>query len=172
VLTNQAKSPKSQARDIQSALMAAFGVMVDHRIISVAQISSEMVESVNFRLKFTGLSIRLENGLVCFTVELVRQGETFTGAAKGASIPTARRHTAAEATLQAVERSCGGKRLFELISVDMIEVSGTPMVACQIWCKDGSRLLGSAFADTDTDAAVVHAVLHGINRKLAILGAE
>ena len=39
VLAGPEKSSKSLVRDIQSALTAQFGVQVDHRIISVAQLS-------------------------------------------------------------------------------------------------------------------------------------
>lgn len=39
VLASQEKSPKTLTRDIQSAAMAAFGVAVDYRIISIAQIT-------------------------------------------------------------------------------------------------------------------------------------
>lgn len=43
VLAGPEKSSKSLVRDIQSALTAQFGVQVDHRIISVAQLSEGLV---------------------------------------------------------------------------------------------------------------------------------
>ena len=43
VLAGPEKSSKSLVRDIQSDLTAQFGVQVDHRIISVAQLSEGLV---------------------------------------------------------------------------------------------------------------------------------
>lgn len=41
VLSDTSRSPKQLARDIQSALMVRFGVNVDHKLISIAQIPSK-----------------------------------------------------------------------------------------------------------------------------------
>lgn len=48
VLAGPEKSSKSLVRDIQSALTAQFGVQVDHRIISVAQLSEGLVPRGGF----------------------------------------------------------------------------------------------------------------------------
>lgn len=58
VLAGPEKSSKSLVRDIQSALTAQFGVQVDHRIISVAQLSEGLVPRGDFRLAHTGLEIK------------------------------------------------------------------------------------------------------------------
>ncbi|MBS5586054.1 MAG: hypothetical protein KHX36_07530, partial [Clostridiales bacterium] len=38
VLASLARSPKQVVRDVQSAIFAAYGIEVDHRIVSVAQL--------------------------------------------------------------------------------------------------------------------------------------
>ena len=58
VLAGPEKSSKSLVRDIQSALTAQFGVQVDHRIISVAQLSEGLAPRGDFRLAHTGLEIK------------------------------------------------------------------------------------------------------------------
>ena len=62
VLAGPEKSSKSLVRDIQSALTAQFGVQVDHRIISVAQLSEGLAPRGDFRLAHTGLEIKSAGG--------------------------------------------------------------------------------------------------------------
>ena len=42
LLASDKKSPKTITRDVQSALMAVFGVNIDYRIISIAQVPPKM----------------------------------------------------------------------------------------------------------------------------------
>ena len=41
VLAGSMRSPKQVMRDVESALAATFGIQVDHRVISVAQLKQE-----------------------------------------------------------------------------------------------------------------------------------
>ncbi|MGI6298907.1 MAG: hypothetical protein ACOX1T_07005 [Saccharofermentanales bacterium] len=43
VLSDLTKSPKQLSRDIQSAAMAAFGLNIDYKLISIAQVDSGVV---------------------------------------------------------------------------------------------------------------------------------
>lgn len=70
VLAGPEKSSKSLVRDIQSALTAQFGVQVDHRIISVAQLSEGLAPRGDFRLAHTGLEIKSAGGRVSASVTL------------------------------------------------------------------------------------------------------
>ena len=74
VLAGPEKSSKSLVRDIQSALTAQFGVQVDHRIISVAQLSEGLAPRGDFRLAHTGLEIKSAGGRVSASVTLAGQG--------------------------------------------------------------------------------------------------
>lgn len=170
VLANRAKNAKSQARDIQSALMAAFGVPVDHRIISVAQVAPGAAPCVGHRVRFTSLSVRVEGGCAQITVELSQEERVFTGTARGFATRSARLRSAALATLEALAHYCGGEQLFELVSVEGLTICGAPAVARHILCSDGLHLLGSAFVEADPDTAAVHCVLDALNRRLERLG--
>ena len=72
VLAGPEKSSKSLVRDIQSALTAQFGVQVDHRIISVAQLSEGLAPRGDFRLAHTGLEIKSAGGRVSASVTRLR----------------------------------------------------------------------------------------------------
>ena len=169
VLAGPEKSSKSLVRDIQSALTAQFGVQVDHRIISVAQLSEGLVPRGDFRLAHTGLEIKSAGGRVSASVTLARGCDTYTGHGESANTPFARRRCVSEAALAAVNRAAG-ETCFELASVDAVTLAGQGIVVAQVYSlRDGQRLLGSAFLNEDPDNAAVHSVLSAVNRRLSVL---
>lgn len=169
VLAGPEKSSKSLVRDIQSALTAQFGVQVDHRIISVAQLSEGLVPRGDFRLAHTGLEIKSAGGRVSASVTLARGCDTYTGHGESANTPFARRRCVSEAALAAVNRAAG-ETYFELASVDAVTLAGQGIVVTQVYSlRDGQRLLGSAFLNEDPDNAAVHSVLSAVNRRLSVL---
>lgn len=169
VLAGPEKSSKSLVRDIQSALTAQFGVQVDHRIISVAQLSEGLVPRGDFHLAHTGLEIKSAGGRVSASVTLARGCDTYTGHGESANTPFARRRCVSEAALAAVNRAAG-ETCFELASVDAVTLAGQGIVVTQVYSlRDGQRLLGSAFLNEDPDNAAVHSVLSAVNRRLSVL---
>lgn len=169
VLAGPEKSSKSLVRDIQSALTAQFGVQVDHRIISVAQLSEGLAPRGDFRLAHTGLEIKSAGGRVSASVTLARGCDTYTGHGESANMPFARRRCVSEAALAAVNRAAG-ETCFELASVDAVTLAGQGIVVTQVYSlRDGQRLLGSAFLNEDPDNAAVHSVLSAVNRRLSVL---
>ena len=169
VLAGPEKSSKSLVRDIQSALTAQFGVQVDHRIISVAQLSEGLVPRGDFRLAHTGLEIKSAGGRGSASVTLARGCDTYTGHGESANTPFARRRCVSEAALAAVNRAAG-ETCFELASVDAVTLAGQGIVVTQVYSlRDGQRLLGSAFLNEDPDNAAVHSVLSAVNRRLSVL---
>ena len=169
VLAGPEKSSKSLVRDIQSALTAQFGVQVDHRIISVAQLSEGLAPRGDFRLAHTGLEIKSAGGRVSASVTLARGCDTYTGHGESANTPFARRRCVSEAALAAVNRAAG-ETCFELASVDAVTLAGQGIVVAQVYSlRDGQRLLGSAFLNVDPDNAAVHSVLSAVNRRLSVL---
>ena len=131
VLAGPEKSSKSLVRDIQSALTAQFGVQVDHRIISVAQLSEGLAPRGDFRLAHTGLEIKSAGGRVSASVTLARGGDTYTGHGESANTPFARRRCVSEAALAAVNRAAG-ETCFELASVDAVTLAGQGFVVAQV----------------------------------------
>ena len=169
VLAGPEKSSKSLVRDIQSALTAQFGVQVDHRIISVAQLSEGLAPRGDFRLAHTGLEIKSAGGRVSASVTLARGCDTYTGHGESANTPFARRRCVSEAALAAVNRAAD-ETCFELASVDAVTLAGQGIVVAQVYSlRDGQRLLGSAFLNEDPDNAAVHSVLSAVNRRLSVL---
>ena len=172
VLATTEKSAKAIARNVQSALMAQFGVEIDHHIISVAQIPPQMRQDAESRewprLVYSGLTVRSMGKKVQATVSLSLDGREFSGECTGTTVPYNRRCCIAQAALDAVAAACG-RSLFDLVSVDLVVLGGQNALIAQVYStQDQKRLLGSAFTGEDPDSAVVHSVLCAINRRVSI----
>lgn len=86
ILSDLTKSPKQLVRDIQSAIMAAFGIEIDYKLISVAQVNSNMVVpviSAEPRLTIRKIMISLDSTNLETTVVLGHGDKTFEGSSKG-----------------------------------------------------------------------------------------
>ncbi len=173
VLANNRRNVKSIVRDVQSAISARYGIDVDYHIISVAQVSSNVLSGICFRLMYSGINMRSFGKEVEVSVALSRDDERFTGSSVGSAIPFSRMRCIAQATLDAVKTCMGGASFFELASVETVNSNGRAIVISQIYCLPESvPLIGCVFADPDHDAAVVQSVLDAINRKLEIYSQE
>lgn len=173
VLATSGRNVKSIVRDVQSAVSAKFGVDVDYHIISVAQITPDMIPGMNFRLTFSGISMRTSGKEVEVSVALARGEDRYIGTAVGSAIPFSRMRCIAQATLDAVKNCTGGATIFEFASTETVHSNGKAIVISQVYClPEMTPLVGCVFADPDPDAAVAQSVLDAINRKLALYSKE
>ena len=173
VLASNRRNVKSIVRDVQSAISARYGVDVDYHIISVAQVSSNIITGMGFRLIYSGISMHSSGKEVEVSVVLARDEERFTGTAVGSSIPFSRMRCIAQATLDAVKACTHGSSFFELASVEVIQSNSRSIVVSQVYClPENTPLIGCVYAEPDQDAAVAQSVLDAINRKLEIYTQE
>jgi hypothetical protein len=173
VLASNRRNVKSIVRDVQSAISARYGLDVDYHIISVAQVTSNLVTGMGFRLIYSGISMRSSGKEVEVSVVLARDEERFTGTAIGSSIPFSRMRCIAQATLDAVKACTNGTSFFELASVEVIQSNARAIVVSQVFClPENTPLIGCVYAEPDQDAAVAQSVLDAINRKLEIYTKE
>ncbi len=173
VLASNRRNVKSIVRDVQSAVSARYGIDVDYHIISVAQVSSNIISGMGFRLIYSGISMRSSGKEVEVSVVLAREDERFTGTSVGSAIPFSRMRCIAQATLDAVKACTGGTSFFELASVEIIQSNARAIVVSQVYClPENTPLIGCVYAEPDQDAAVAQSVLDAINRKLEIYTQE
>lgn len=171
VLASEAKSPKALTRDIQSALMAAFDVEVDYRIISIAQVHPQ-ITGKETRLSYVGIEVKYINGSGNISVFLSHKDQVLEG--KATYIGRQRLshiRGVALATLDAIGQYL--KSLanchFELITADIIEVIGNPVALVVLSDEERQQYIGSTFVRENNDDAVVRAVLSSLNRKISRL---
>lgn len=173
VLSDRSRSPKQLVRDIQSVAMARFGLAIDHKVVSVAQIDGAGApppERVRLRAESFSFS-RLPDCLQARVT--LRQGEdAYEGAAEGLPSHRERNAILVRATLDALAQYMGGTRLFSLAEVKTTDLAGGEVVLvclAQSGARQEDLLVGAALTWEDPQMAVVRATLAAVNRRLPLL---
>ncbi|MHB0913620.1 MAG: hypothetical protein ACYC2Y_09270 [Armatimonadota bacterium] len=174
VLTDSSRQPKQLVRDIESALMAKFGMELDHKKVSIAQTQDgKNLKFSDCRVKFSDVSISLNGVKSQAMVNIRRNGDIHTGTAAGHSSSHNQLRLIATATIKAAESSRGLDGAFMLEDVDgSVVLSGRNIVVVCINMLTGRGedfLTGSAIVKQDLWKAVVNATLDAVNRRLGFM---
>lgn len=180
ILAGGDRNPKQIVRDVESVLVAQFGLEFDHKKISVAQVGDEDVPSANspgpsipawVRPKLVGVSLRTMNGTAEVTVELQVGERIISGSAQGFSSAYNKLRLLVEATVKALNCLELEKCLLVPEDVSVTELAKHKMaqVAVTLVCPMGEQLLvGCALVKHDDREAVVKATLDAVNRKVRV----
>ena len=174
VLTDSSRAPKQLVRDVESALMAQFGLELDHKKVSIAQTrNGKQPKFADSRLKFSDVSISLNGMQAHAEVRLKAKGETFEGQASGPSSSHGQIRLISTATLKAVESWGAGQIALVLEDINpSVTLSGQTLVVVfvnMITPKGEDLLSGSAVMKQDLWKAVVNATLDAVNRRLGTI---
>lgn len=169
ILSDSDRHPKQIARDVESCLAAKFGLTIDHRRISVAQIDPKDRDQ---RFAIESIQIRLQGRISQAEVVLKLGSANFVGKADG---PVSVRHRLmlpAQATADAVAQALGDDAHIVVEDVGRFDVAGTPAIVSIVTLTAGREeetLVGAAFVKRDELEATVRAALSGLNRRIGIL---
>ena len=180
VLADASRPPKAIVRDIESGLAARWGMAVDHRRISVAQ----MVESPprpregRLRLQQWAVTIDPVRGWTEVAVSLTpgqawpsaEASAIWQGRAAGSSQVGLR--VAAEAALEALNQSVQADHRFALVDLCRVTLAQHDVVVCLLHyrsARGGQTLSGSALVRHEAVEAAVRAVLNGSNRLVGLV---
>ena len=177
VLANASRQPKQVVRDIESALMARFGIQVDHKKISIAQTQDGRRFRFNDeRLRVTDVSISINGIKSEAIVRLCKDGDIYTGTSSGHCSSFQQLRLIASATLKAVEQCCTSEGSLALEDLDPnVNLSGknVVVVSVNLLTQRGEDLLtGSAVVKQDLCKAVVNATLAAVNRRLGYINEQ
>lgn len=168
VLATPGKPPKQIVRDIQSLAMAAFGVAVDRRTVSVVQLESDQLVPAE-RPSIEEIVEIPAGSRVERQVKLGWRNEIFVGSSTGPAAHETRPRLVGEATLKALEQAIGGDVAFALSNIDQLSIGPRlVMVAVVVMVANGEErsLIDSALVATDPGQAAVRAVLDALNRQI------
>lgn len=182
VLASTDKNPKQISRDIESALFAAYGVGIDHRIISIAQLPSDPFaieekpecsviageKCINdIRLLLCGIDSHIKNGVYEVGIHLSFDGQDFVGTSRSRDTQTQRNSCIAQATLNAVHEFLGDE-YFSLLDVRQTIACGEPVYLTVLEYINGFenlKLIGAAMQnDHNPIVGIVHSTLDALNR--------
>lgn len=169
IITRSNRNPKQISRDIQSLLISRFGLEVDHKKISIAQLESYDDMRDEARLRIKSIEYCVNDMKISVKVILERDDTMYEGTASGPYTSSNILKLIAVATLKAVQASIGFSDIFELEAVTAMDLSGKKIIVCLVNCIYGNNektLCGSAIVDADKKEAAVKATLDAINRLL------
>lgn len=193
VISSTGLGAKQIVRNIESALLAQFGLQVDHRKISIAQIKAprdpspeltvaqaaaeplQQVEppAVERRLILEEFHIeRSARERVLCRVKLRHGDEVFAGEAEGPDYAKSRLETAAQATLNSLAAAIERRATCAIEGVTEIELFGSRMVIAVVQGFEGRHpvaLPGISTVGDSLEESVVYACLSATNRWLADL---
>ena len=184
LLTEGDVQAKQSVRNVESALLAHFGLKIDHRKVSVAQTGAEQEAAVKAfgvlegrgadrRFLFVTHRVDTERGhRVRIAVTVEWDGEQYEGEATGADLLRARLETTAAATLAAI-----GKAIVALIgegevalsvdgvkTVDAFDGQFVLVVIHAIHGRSITALAGAAAVEDTADRAVILGTLQAADR--------
>ena len=193
VLSNSPLGPKRVVRNIESALLAEFGLQIDHRKISVArtrqpEISpapetlsqaaeaaveapvAQRVEASAPRTELMGVQTKRQAGheFSC-RVELARGEDRFKGEAEGPDFERSRIEVAATAVLEALLQTVSDDVRLGLQGVSVLESLGRSFVVVVVGVSVGRQATTLSGIETVADSieeAAVFATLKATNRWL------
>ena len=196
VLSSSSLGPKQIVRNIESALLAEFGLQVDHRKISIARVRGPEISmasqadlapgdtlsgrepdrqaapsSSDRRLILKGLHIERSAGqrMTC-RVEIEDAGELLTGEAEGPDFEKGRLEIAAAALLEALQQASEEDVHLSLQGISKLDSLGRSFVVAIVGAAEGRRgitLAGIAHVTDSPEEAAVLATLHATNRWLS-----
>jgi hypothetical protein len=176
VLADQSKPAKQTVRDIRAVAQTIFGLELDHRIVSVAQLDSaaehiaeDAPPALPPRARVSRVNFEAQGVRADVRVVLVDGDLEYSGYAEGSVAAVARPQLVALATLDAVRQADSAAEAIHVVSADITRVGPTRVaVVSVVYVEPPVELFvsGSAVVRQDRDEAVARAVLDATNRRL------
>lgn len=184
VVSDHTVGPKQIVRNIESALLAEFGLQIDHRKISVAQVrqpdiaaegedvaeSADVVDQdVDSRwLLLESLEIdRTAGQNVLCRVTLEDEDHEFTGEAEGPDFAQSRLEVAGKAVIRALNEATLDDVSLRLEGIQRVDTFGRNLVVVMILGQERRRsvaLPGISLVTNSAEEAAVLACLQATNR--------
>jgi hypothetical protein len=166
VLALPGKAAKQVVRDVQSVALAAFGVQIDRRIVSVVQIEQGDLAAGD-RPIVEDVAEHIDGSRMTVAVTLSWHEQHLVGRATGPAAATTRLRLVAEATLTALAQALHDEVAFAVAAVDTPLVGSRAVAIAQVvMVSEGAEklMVGSALVGNDPSKATVRAVLDALNR--------
>jgi hypothetical protein len=178
VLADPSKPAKQTVRDVRAVAQTMFGIELDHRIVSVAQLNTndqnapvgiELPQGES-RARIGSINVEAVGLRAQVRVVLVQNDREHNGYAEGSVASAARPQLVAAATLDAVRQAEPAAEGIHITSAEISRVgSNRVAVVTVVYVDPPTELVvsGSAVVRRDRDEAVARALLDATNRRLA-----
>lgn len=166
VLAGSNRSPKQISRDIETALLTLKDYKVDRKIISIAQINTDIEQKLG-RIKLEGITLTsFENTVKC-EVSLDFEEESYQVVETGIKSSAIKKNIVARSTLKAVEKILGQENLFDVMNVFITnygDISFVSVLVTMVLNNSEETMVGSSIIKDDVNESIAKASLDAINR--------
>jgi hypothetical protein len=180
VLADHSKPAKQTVRDVRAVAQTVFGIELDHRIVSVAQLETdEHNEPVGIELpraeqraRVGSINVETVGVRAEVRVVLLDGDREITGYAEGSVASLVRAQLVATAALDAVRQLEPAADAVHVATAEVARVGPSRVAVVTVVYVDPPVELvvsGSAVVRRDRDEAVVRALLDATNRRLSRL---
>ena len=182
VLALPTKQPKQLVRDIESTLMARFGIPIDHKKISIALLGRDAIKpevaetsaerNTAARPRICSINATVSGVQASASVTLEIGGTEYVGNSSGPASQTGRLRLVALASLDAVSQYTDATISFALEDVAILKLGREKVaVSCiALVSSVGEQTFsGSAMVRQNDNDSVVRATLDAINRRMGFL---
>ena len=182
VLALPTKQPKQLVRDIESTLMARFGIPIDHKKISIALLGRDSIKpevaetsaerNTAARPRICSINATVSGVQASASVTLEIGGTEYVGNSSGPASQTGRLRLVALAALDAVSQYTDATISFALEDVAILKLGREKVaVSCiALVSSVGEQTFsGSAMVRQNDNDSVVRATLDAINRRMGFL---
>lgn len=169
VLSSNNRNPKQISRDIQSALAAKFGLSIDHKKISIAQIDFNQDANSDFRLVIDSINYSTIGNIAEIKVVLRKGDETYEGVSRGANSTMNTYRLLASATLDCIHNLLNISNTFVVEDIEKINLAKRDVMTIAISFITSFQeelLVGSAIVRKNEKESIVKATLDAINRRI------
>lgn len=167
------RKPKQIVRDIESLLFAKFGLRVNYRKISLAQMQEEKAFSaLGSRPRLLGAECASEGHANVVRVRLADNGNVFEGVARQPKDDTNAGRAASLATLDALNKMVNKSGLFTLDALEVMPMASREIVIVMVtfaFAAGEEHLIGTSFYRGDMVESAVRATLDSVNRRLSLI---
>lgn len=180
VIALPTKQPKQLVRDIESTLMARFGIPIDHKKISIALLGQQPAPESGDRThlvrpRIVSVSASTAGVQASVAVKLEIGGAEYSGIASGPSSQTGRARLVAQATLDAISQYSSASLAFALEDVAIVQMGRERVAVSCVSLVSGfgeQSLSGSALVRQSDNDSIVRATLDAMNRRMGFLTTE
>lgn len=170
ILASTGRNIKQLVRDIQSAIHAKYGINIDYKIISIAQINER--EHKEARLTMNEIAIKRMDNAIEATVTFEFNHQKYVGTSVKVKSLKNKYKALAEASLLALENYLGIEKGLYLEGIEKVIVAGETLFVCVIGFASNGReeiLTGSSIISADENESVVKSVLSAVNRRVNLM---
>lgn len=165
IVADESRGAKQISRDVQSIFSAVYGMALDYKKISIAQIKGRLRQQSQSRLAIKSIERNTTRSKYSARIVLEKDGEEYTGESFGMNNFTLSLKRTAEAALLAVEKFLGEDGILSLDDIKVVNMSNTQMIACTVTAfseERGIEFCGCAGVSEDKYDAAVRSVLNAI----------